>query len=192
MENMKFCKSCKQAKSEDYFSKDESKKDKLRSQCKECSSKYALEYLKNHKELRKEYLRNYYKNNKEKYKQYKNIHKKRIADYQNQKRNKDLNFRLLNNLRSRLNQVLKGNPKLETTTKLVGCSLEFLKQYLESKFTSDMSWNNYGRNGWEIDHIRPCASFDLSKESEQRKCFHYSNLQPLWVEDNRLKGKTVL
>ena len=51
-----------------------------------------------------------------------------------------------------------------------------------------MTWDNYGRSGWVIDHIRPCASFNLSKSSEQKKCFHYSNLQPLWEEDNLVKS----
>ena len=49
-----------------------------------------------------------------------------------------------------------------------------------------MSWDNYG--DWHIDHIRPCCSFDLSKIEEQEKCFHYSNLQPLWAEENMTKG----
>jgi hypothetical protein len=51
-----------------------------------------------------------------------------------------------------------------------------------------MNWSNYGLHGWHIDHIRPCASFDLSKSEEQRKCFHYTNLQPLWAKENLSKG----
>ena len=51
-----------------------------------------------------------------------------------------------------------------------------------------MNWLNYGRHGWHVDHIRPCASFDLSKPSEQKKCFNYKNLQPLWEEDNLAKS----
>ena len=83
-------------------------------------------------------------------------------------------------------EVLKGNPKLKTTMKLIGCSIEELKQYLGKQFTEGMSWQNYGK--WHIDHIRPCASFDLKKLNEQKKCFHYSNLQPLWAKDNLCKG----
>jgi len=71
--------------------------------------------------------------------------------------------------------------------KLVGCSIDFLKQHLENKFKPGMSWKNYGK--WHIDHIRPCASFDLRKPAEQKKCFHYSNLQPLWAKENLVKGK---
>jgi HNH endonuclease. len=51
-----------------------------------------------------------------------------------------------------------------------------------------MSWDNYGRDGWHIDHIRPCASFDLTDPEQQRQCFHYTNLQPLWAADNIRKG----
>jgi hypothetical protein len=47
------------------------------------------------------------------------------------------------------------------------------------------------RNGWHIDHIKPCSSFDLTKEEEQRKCFHYTNLQPLWATDNRKKADKI-
>ena len=74
--------------------------------------------------------------------------------------------------------------------KLIGCSIESLKNYLEKQFKKDMTWHNHGLYGWHIDHIRPCISFDLIKKSEQKKCFHYTNLQPLWAKENLSKGKT--
>lgn len=74
---------------------------------------------------------------------------------------------------------------------LVGCSVIQLIAHLEAQFQPGMSWDNYGFRGWHIDHKRPCASFDLSKESERRQCFHYSNLQPLWWRDNISKGAKV-
>jgi hypothetical protein len=55
-----------------------------------------------------------------------------------------------------------------------------------------MNWDNYGFYGWHIDHIRPCASFDLSKPSEQRKCFNYTNLQPLWATENWGKRDSLI
>lgn len=91
-------------------------------------------------------------------------------------------------LRTRLYQVIGGYAKCETTLKLVGCSMEFLRGWLESRFRGGMSWENYGYRGWHIDHIKPCASFDLSVDEQQKLCFHYTNLQPLWASENLKKG----
>jgi len=56
------------------------------------------------------------------------------------------------------------------------------------QFKPGMTWDNYGYYGWHIDHKVPCSNFDLSKPEEQYKCFHYTNLQPLWAEENLIKG----
>ena len=66
--------------------------------------------------------------------------------------------------------------------------MEEFKLYLQSKFKPGMHWNNHGLYGWHIDHIRPCSSFNFLEESEQRACFHYTNLQPLWAKDNLEKN----
>lgn len=71
---------------------------------------------------------------------------------------------------------------------LVGCSGEQLAAHLESLFVDGMTWQNYGKNGWHIDHKRPCASFDLTDPEQQKQCFHYTNLQPLWWWDNIAKS----
>ena len=71
---------------------------------------------------------------------------------------------------------------------LIGCSIDFLKSYIESLFKEGMNWDNWTKDGWHLDHIIPCSSFDLSNEEERRKCFHYSNLRPLWARDNWEKG----
>jgi hypothetical protein len=107
-------------------------------------------------------------------------------NYDKNKRKIDNNFKILCNLRIRICNTLKRNTKSVSTLNLLGCSIEFLKKHLQSKFQSGMSFSNYGK--WHIDHIRPCKSFDLSKVSEQRKCFNYTNLQPLWARDNLSKG----
>jgi hypothetical protein len=70
---------------------------------------------------------------------------------------------------------------------IVGCSKPDLIKHIESQFLPGMCWSNYGRNGWEIDHIKPCARFDLTKHKLVVVCFHYSNLRPLWRSDNRRK-----
>lgn len=95
-------------------------------------------------------------------------------------------IRITENLRKRTRDVLKGISKSKPTLGLIGCSKEDLVIHLELMFTEGMSWENYG--DWQIDHVRPCSSFDLSDPLEQEKCFHYSNLQPLWATDNKKKG----
>jgi len=82
------------------------------------------------------------------------------------------------------------NKKHLHTEKLCGCSIEELKQHIEKQFKSGMTWDNHGRGEdyWHIDHIRPVSSFNLCDTEEQKKCFHYINLQPLWEKENFSKG----
>lgn len=126
---------------------------------------------------------------KKQIKEWREIHKKQRNESIKERRKNDKNFKILMSLRARIPNALKGNPKIATTMKLVGCSIEFLKQHLQNQFKKGMAWNNYGRYGWHIDHKIPCCSFDLSKMSEQRKCFNYKNLQPLWAKENCSKNR---
>lgn len=96
--------------------------------------------------------------------------------------------RISTTCRQRIRNGLKGICKSKASMELLGCDFEFLKDYLESKFLPGMTWENYGLYGWHIDHITPVASFDLLDPEQQKKCFHYSNLQPLWAKDNLVKG----
>jgi len=159
--------------------------------------KYHKIYRETHKNIAKKYQRKYYLENKIKILKnneiYQKNHSKEIREYcriyKNNKRKISINFKLSSNLRHRIYMVLKNNTKSLSTMKLVGCSIEFLKNYIESQFTKGMNWSNYGK--WHVDHIKPCASFDLSIASEQRRCFHYTNLQPLWATDNESKGANI-
>lgn len=157
-------------------------------------------YYQDHKQEIKKYLKKYretYKKEIQRYnKQYNQIHKKKINKYRRERRKKIINCKLAHNIGNRINKALKNNSKYLPTMSLVGCDFEFLAYYLQCQFKKGMSWDNYGRgwNGkgkqeWHIDHIKPVVSFDLSKKSEQLKCFHYTNLQPLWAEENLKKGK---
>jgi len=92
------------------------------------------------------------------------------------------------NLYRRLNHALKGAAKVDSTMTLVGCTIQELVVHIESQWQLGMSWDNYALDGWHIDHIRPCASFDLLDPEQQRQCFHYTNLQPLWAEENLKKS----
>jgi hypothetical protein len=73
---------------------------------------------------------------------------------------------------------------------LLGCSPRELKAHFEKLFQPKMSWENYGSE-WEIDHIRPVASFDLTDPDQQAACFHYTNLRPLWRTDNQRRRRIV-
>ena len=71
-----------------------------------------------------------------------------------------------------------------------GCDMEFLKKWFEFLFTDDMSWNNYG--SWHIDHVIPCASFDLINEEAIQKCFNWKNLRPCWSKENMEKSSHIV
>jgi hypothetical protein len=107
------------------------------------------------------------------------------------KNKKDINHRIRWSLRARINAAIKKNTKSDNTINLIGCSIEFLRGYLESRFQIGMTWENYGFYGWHIDHIKPCASFDLTDKEQQKICFHYTNLQPLWAIDNIKKRDKI-
>jgi hypothetical protein len=115
--------------------------------------------------------------------------KKKLNKSLKAKRDKNLNYRLKIQLRNRFYQALKKAQKSTSVLNLVGCSLEELINHIESQFTKGMSWDKWG-NGegkFNIDHIKPCCSFDLSIPEQQKECFHYSNLRPLWWEENLIK-----
>jgi len=79
-----------------------------------------------------------------------------------------------------------GTFKSDKTMNLVGCSVAELMAHIQKQFKPGMAWNN--RHLWEIDHIRPCSSFDLLDPEQQRQCFRFTNLQPLWKPENRIKS----
>lgn len=99
------------------------------------------------------------------------------------------------NLASRLSMAVRNGlgKKSASTRELVGCTLAELMAYLEARFLPGMTWENYGLGAdkWHVDHVRPCASFDLTNPEQQRACFHFTNLQPLWQPDNMRKGAKV-
>jgi hypothetical protein len=150
-------------------------------------------YKEKNKEKIQEYKKQYAKDNKEKLQQY---HKEYCKTYTKIKRSKDITFKIKTNLRSRINNAIKtqSSNKAYKTIELLGCTGKEAKVYLESLFQTGMSWDNYGfgNDKWNIDHIIPIASFDLTDPEEQKKCFHYTNLQPLWQPDNLKKGNKII
>lgn len=119
-------------------------------------------------------------------------HRDYMRNYMAERAGNDIDFKLRGVLRARVRAAIvnNGGQKSHKTTKLVGCSVPKLRQHLEAQFTDGMTWDNHGE--WHIDHIKPCASFDLTDEHQQLECFHYTNLQPLWARDNLSKGAKTL
>ncbi len=105
----------------------------------------------------------------------------------------EVEFRIIQILRSRLRKVAKrGRGYSGNNLKWLGCTPVELREHLERQFQAGMSWSNLGTGAgkWHIDHIVPCAVFDMRKESERLACFHYTNLRPLWSHLNIEKGAT--
>lgn len=151
--------------------------------------------LKN-KEKIPDYSKKYIENNREKISNYKKIfnakkeNKKKAAKYVKEKRQKDKLFKLKSNLRTRIWEIFNKNSfnKKLKTEKLLGESFEFVRNYIEIQFTKGMSWDNYGK--WQIDHKIPLAS--AKTEDELIALNHYTNLQPLWAIDNKIKCNKII
>ena len=154
-------------------------------------------YYQQNKKERKVYNQAYHQQNKEErnaasraYRQKQDKEERRayMAEYARNRRHKNPLYNFFCSIRSQAVRVVKqvGLGKKPTNTfKWVGCSPEQLKTHIESLFQEGMSWDNYGRRGWHVDHIRPVSSF---KPEEWEQINHYTNLQPLWAEDNYKKG----
>lgn len=210
---MKICVKCKIEKDLNDFSNNKTKKDGKCVYCRSCYAVVNKEWRQKNPEkdkkihdrwgknnietVRKSRLRSYYRH-KEKINKYSREYKKKHKDilkiksrhYTKKKYYENINFRLSVILRGRLWKAITRNSKKSSALTLLGCTIDELKCHLEKQFTKGMNWDNYGE--WHIDHIKPCCSFDLTDLEQQKICFHYSNLQPLWAKDNmRKNGKTT-
>jgi hypothetical protein len=148
-----------------------------------CSSEHKDLYWYTHnKEHAKNTAHIYESNNKE-------AIRERKRNYVNKRRSEDLNFRLASNMRARISRAVTKGFKHTTLSEYLGCTIEELKSHLMTKFESGMSWDNYGK--WEIDHIYPLAKSNLTDPDVFAKVCHYTNLQPLWKLDNRVKKDMI-
>jgi hypothetical protein len=96
-------------------------------------------------------------------------------------------YRMKKNLRDRIRQYLIDENKSKRTMEIVGLDKEEFKSYIQNKFTEGMSWDNYGK--WHLDHIIPLCN--AKDENEALLLNHYTNLQPLWAEDNLRKNRKL-
>jgi len=188
----KKCPQCNQQQSLSSFFCDKNRKDGHYIYCKTCCklrqkqhrTKYKkqlalMEHMRNQTETRKQSKRTYKKSKKFK------ISNKR---YERNKKLTDLTYKLKANLRGRFYHAIKDNAKGGSAVRALGCSVSELKVYLESQFQPGMSWDNWSRNGWHIDHVIPLNNFNLSDSEQVKQACHYTNLQPLWAKDNLRKG----
>ena len=163
---------------------------KTKEHIKEVSKEY---YSKNKEEISKQFKK-YYSENIEKRKEYfkeynsKLENRERRRNHVNNRYQTDINFRLLTICRARLQAALKGESKSASTMKLIGCTRDELRRHIESKFEPWMTWENQGRGGWDIEHIKACANFNLGDPEQQCACFNWSNLQPMEHIANIKKG----
>jgi hypothetical protein len=160
------------------------------------------EYYQNHKQTIKAQAKKWQEANKEYYKAYgvewrsKPENKEYQREYQagyineyNKNRKKvDENFNQRQYLRSWIHPAIVQNRITSKMEYIIGATSEEIRNHFEKLFKDNMTWENYGKNGWEIDHIIALKDFDLSKEEEQYKAFNLSNLRPLWKDENQHKA----
>lgn len=207
------CPGCDTVKPATEYYKSTTRKDGLQCYCKICKTerykeskrksdkKYGKKWLSipENKKKQAEYTKQWQSDNfekqlgyvkksreKEEYKEWRRKYRKREYD-EKYGMDKDPIYTLKLLLRNRLKNALKNGFKKGKTLEMLGCSVEEFKLYLEKKFTPKMNWENYG-SYWELDHIKPCDSFDLSNLEEQKKCFTFTNIQPLEKIANRIKS----
>ena len=203
----KHCPTCNTYKILSDFNKQSSSWDNLARMCRCCFNEYKQNKRKNDEnyiEKEKEYKEEYEKSGRRKEKHQKRYQEKReeiiakCVEYNKKRYYEDPTFKIIQLQRSRIGKMmrdLKLNKKVaykKSKLELLGCTGEELKIWIENQFTEGMSWNKLGINGIHIDHIKPICAFDLSSEEEQKRCFHFTNLQPLWAKDNLSKGGKYL
>lgn len=209
-DNIKKCGGCQVEKPFSEFNKCKGGKFGLHNHCRECSKLHKKKWEAENKDWVAEYWKNpiNYARSRERYKiKYDNdpiFREKELKKNRDRRRSEPVRIkarkqrkkwleiphnRISQSLRARVRCALKGITKTAETERLLNCSFEFLKNYLESKFQPGMTWSNYGE--WEIDHIIPCNYFNLEIPDNQKICFNYKNLQPLWEKDNIKKQASV-
>ncbi len=194
---MKICKKCNAEKSLGEFYNRKDEKDGKHRYCKLCLKSVNDDWYQNSKHQRTDYYKTYREQNKEYFNKYSNIHyhtkKELYREWEKNKYTTDIPYRIKHLTSSRINSALSTYQALkkDRTIEYLGCTISEYCDYLESKFDSNMTWENQGVY-WHIDHIRPIASFDLTDEEQLYQCFHYTNTQPMEKTENRLKSDKYL
>jgi hypothetical protein len=172
---MKTCSICSIEKPLDDYNNQKLGKFGKRSYCRVCQSEMKKKYNQTNRNHITEYQR-----------QYRLLNPEYNKNYQKNRRETDINYRLIGNMRARICNIIKG--KTSNTLDCLGLDVEQFKKYLQSKFVIGMSWENYGE--WEVDHKIPVSI--ANNETEICKLNHYTNLQPLWKMENKQKSNKVI
>lgn len=189
---MKNCIKCNNYKDLGGFPKDSRTAHGYRNVCRQCVSArfFKWKQTSSFKEYQKEH---YKKQDKDKLRvksqQSYQKNKAKITKTYRERRKTDVNFKISQYLRNRVNAIIHFEYKAGSAIRDLGCSVQELKAHLEASFQSGMSWENYGK--WHIDHIFPLSKADLSDRQQFLKVCHYSNLQPLWAADNIRKSNKL-
>jgi hypothetical protein len=186
---LKKCSKCKEEKDVfNDFHKDRSTRDGVTNQCKICR-KNGLKKTKSSKRITTNTFEknSYYQNNKY-------IINKKGVEYRNKRTKEDNLFKfklgVRCNIRKSFNRGSNQFRKDAKTESILGCTIEEFKSYIKSKFTNKMTFDNYGKNGWHLDHIIPLSTAK-TYEDVVKLCY-YTNFQPLWAKDNLKKGCKIL
>lgn len=181
----KVCSKCKVEKSVDCFGKNKNTRNGLADWCKDCYSKQCKDWYSKNKERAIKRARSW---------QDEHVERCRENDkkYKHRRSREDICFKMSILLRSRLKNAVRNGQKAGSAVRDLGCSIEELKAYLESLFQPGMSWENWTKDGWHIDHKLPLSCFDLTDREQVLKACHYTNLQPLWAHDNLSKNNRIL
>lgn len=216
MENVKTCTKCGKELPLDQFRQIRRRNGSIgyRSECKDCAKVIAAKRYKDNpgkvREVGARWRRNnlekdsvksrrWRKNNPEKVKAM-NIKRRRAkleidrvrrAQYRKDRGIADPSYKLMQKLRTSMYMAFKNVAKTGHTIDLLGCPIDEFRSYLEMQFLPGMTWDNYGRYGWHIDHIIPLSYFDFTDPEQQRRAWHYTNLRPLWATDNWRKQNKI-
>lgn len=169
----------------------EENKENIRQYKKEWHKEHWKSYYVNNKEKIVKKSKKYYIKNKDKIRQKHLEWCRKNPEYTKNRRNTNIQFRIKENLRSRLHMAIKNNQKSGSAIRDLGCSIDELKIHLEKLFLPSMTWTNWSRDGWHIDHILPLSYFDLTDRAQFVRACHYTNLQPMWATENLQKYNKV-
>jgi hypothetical protein len=186
----KDCTECGQPKKYSEYCYRSIKNNILHEKCKECMNKYASEYRKKNKEKIKIKQKEWVENNQEYIKNYKIQNREHSNELSKKKYSEDLNYRMKKILRSRFSKTVKNKKTYSKIINYLGVPLEYFKKWIEYQFDENMTWENQGTY-WDFVHVKPCSSFDLTKEDEIKLCFVWHNISPLEKSKNYSKNAKI-